>query len=247
MPDYLKTAAFVIKTSEYSETSLIVTLFALEQGKIRCIAKGARRPKSQFAGKLEPFNQIEAVCIRGKSDLLTLKECSITRSRMGLRRDLPKINSAFQILSLLEETQTDGDSNPDVFRLVVDCLDAIEKSSDPRKVLLPFRIGLLVATGYAPDYYTCASCGGKLGKEVGYSSTRNGFLCPNCGKERGTFRISAGTVQILKRFQEAGLSAVKKIRLSAAQQEEAEKLMTRMYQSILERQPKADKILDSMA
>ncbi len=224
-----------------------MTLFTLEEGKVRCIAKGARRPKSPFAGKLEPLNQVEVVCIRGKSDLLTLKECSITRSRMGLRGDLAKINAALQVLSLLEETQTAGDSNPDVFELVVDCLDAIEELPIPRKILLLFRISLLVASGYAPDYSTCASCGGKLEKKAAYSSARNGFLCSNCGKERGAFRVSAGTIQILRKFQEAGLSAVRRIKLSTAQQKEAEQLLTRMYQSILERQPKADKILDSMA
>ena len=111
----LKTPSIVIKTSHYSETSLIVLLYTLEEGKIRCIAKGARRSKSPFSGKIESLNELEVIYSRGRSDLCTLNECSIIHSRMNIRNNLSRLNAALRILALLDETQADCDPNPAVF------------------------------------------------------------------------------------------------------------------------------------
>ncbi len=245
MSPFIKTEAFVIRTSRYSETSLIVTLYTLKEGKVRCIAKGARRPKSPLAGKLEPLNHIEVVYIRGKSELFPIKECSITHTRMGLRENLSKISSALRILSLVDETQTLKDPHPEIFRLLADCLDAIETSSNIPAVLLFFRTGLLTASGYAPDYSICVSCGKVLKTHAGYNAAKNGFLCPDCAKKHRSFNIAPGTLAVLKKMQESKLTTAKKIKLSNTQQKETEQLFRTMFESILERKSSAARIIDS--
>ena len=245
MSPFIKTEAFVIRTSRYSETSLIVTLYTLKEGKVRCIAKGARRPKSPLAGKLEPLNQIEVVYIRGKSELYTVKECSFTHSRMGLREDLAKISSALRVLSIVDETQTLNDPHPEIFKLVADCLNAIEISSNLHALILFFRTKLLIASGYAPDYSSCASCGGALKKYAGYNAVKNGFLCPDCAKKHQSFNISPGTLAVLKKMQKSKLGTAKKIKLSNPQQKETEQLFRTMFESIFERKSSAARIIDS--
>ena len=246
MSRFVRTPAFVLKTSNYSETSLIVTLYTLKEGRVQCIGKGARRPKSPFAGMLESLNEIEVVYIQGRSELYTLKECSMLRSRMGLREDLANIRSALQVLAVVEETQTLSDPHPEVFTLMEECLDAIEERSDPGRVVLFFHTKLLEVSGYAPDYSMCALCGSRLGKRAGYNPMQNGFICLRCGSENESHGVSAGTMEILRRFQKVTLSAARRIKLSATQQKEAEGLFSLMFQSILERKSDAGRILDSM-
>jgi len=246
MSRFIRTPAFVLKTSNYSETSLIVTLYTLKEGRVRCIGKGARRPKSPFAGMLEPLNEIEVVYVLGRSELYTLKECSMLRSSIGLREDLANIRSALHVLALVEETQTMSDPNPEVFALIEKCLDAIEETSDPGRVVLFFRTKLLEVSGYAPDYSMCALCGSRLGKRAGYSPIQNGFICLKCGSKNESHGVSAGTMEILRRFQKLTLSSARRIKLSATQQKEAERLFSWMFQSILERKSDTDRILDSM-
>jgi len=114
----IKTPSIVIKALNYSETSLIACLYTLEEGKVRIIAKGARRQKSPFAGKIESLNEIETIYIAGKSELRTLKECSISRSRMNIRSDLGRLNAGFRILCLLDETQAENDPNPSIYVII---------------------------------------------------------------------------------------------------------------------------------
>ena len=112
----IKSPAIVIKISHYSETSLIVSLYTLQEGKIRCVAKGARRNKSPLAGKLETLNEIEAVYSRGQSDLCTLNECSLIQTRMNIRNKLETLNAGLRIIALLDDTQADSDPNPHIFK-----------------------------------------------------------------------------------------------------------------------------------
>jgi DNA repair protein RecO (recombination protein O) len=242
----LKTPSLVIRTTQYSETSLIVSLYTLEEGKVRCIAKGARRSKSPLGGKLEPLNELEVVYLRGRSELCTLNECSIIRSRMAIRQNLERLNAALLILFLIEQTQADRDPNADVFHLAVTCLDEMEKKSNPEMILLYFQTRLLEASGYAPDYTQCAICSLEIGKKSVYYPARNGFLCSSCsGKHRG-ITITAGTMEILRKIQKADIKNALRMRLSVAQNKESRKILSATFESVLEHKSEAGRFFDEM-
>jgi DNA repair protein RecO (recombination protein O) len=241
-----KTPSLVIRTSHYSETSVIVSLYTLEEGKVRCIAKGARRPKSPFTGKMEPLNELEAVYIHGKSDLYTLQECSIIKSRMAIREDLTRLNIALRILALLDETQADYDPNASVYHLAIECLDAIERLADSSAVFLFFRVRLLDESGYAPEYKRCVFCSKEIGRKSVYLSSKNGFLCDACSKKHRGITVSGGTMEILRKLQHANIVSALRIRLSALQQKEMDSLFRSTFESILERKSTAGKILDAI-
>lgn len=242
----LKTPSLVIRTTHYSETSLIVSLYTLEEGKVRCIAKGARRSKSPLGGKLEPLNELEVVYLRGRSELRTLNECSIIRSRMGIREDLERLNAALLILFLVEQTQADCDPNPDIFHLTVACLDEMEKKSNPEMILLYFQTRLLEASGYAPDYEQCAICYLEIGKKSAYYPAKNGFLCDNCSAKHRGMTVTAGTMEILRKIQKANIKNALRMRLSAAQNKESRKILSATFESILEHKSTAGKVFDEM-
>jgi DNA repair protein RecO (recombination protein O) len=241
-----KTPSLVIRTSHYSETSLIVSLYTLEEGKVRCIAKGARNPKSLFAGKIEPLNELEVVYLRGRSDLYTLKECAIIHSRMAIRKDFNRLNTALRILALLDETQTDNDQNVAVYRLTIECLDMIEGLADTSAVLLFFQWRMLDKCGYAPEYNRCTVCSSELGKKSVYSTAKNGFLCAPCSAKHRGIAVSAGIMETLRKLQKADILSAIRIRLSASQQKEADKLFKVTFESIFERKSNAGRILDAI-
>jgi DNA repair protein RecO (recombination protein O) len=246
MSEFVKTRAFVLKTYRYSETSLIAVFYTLVEGKIRCLAKGARRPKSPFSGKLEPLNELEAVYIRGRSELYTLKECSMAGSRLPIREDLDKLNTGLRILSLLDETQADSDPHPEVFRLVTECLDAAAELQNAPALLAYYQTKLFSASGYAPDYSKCGGCGSALRKEALYSGVMGALVCDTCGTQHGGARISGGTLEVLRRIQQSALNAALRIRFSARQRRETEKLFSAMYETMYERRSGSGAILDSM-
>ncbi len=250
---FVKTPALVLKTSKYSETSLIVLFYTLEKGKVRCIAKGARRGKGPFTGKLEPLNQLEIVYIAGRSELRTLKECSIFRGNLALRDELSRMNSALRVLALIDDTQTNEDPHPDIYLLAAECLQAIETSKNLSAVLLFFKTRLLAASGYSPDYSACCLCGRGLRKRAIYSPVGNGFLCNSCGEEAKAGRkpsqlitVPAGTMEILRRLQKVDLKAAERTRLSPDQQKNAERLFKTMFRAILEKKSRSGEIIDSI-
>src|SRR5436309_15938610 len=93
--EILKTTGVVLRLHPVTETSLIVTWFTSDFGKLRTMAKGARRPKSPFRGRVEPFYLDELIFLRSRrSDLHILHECSLIEPHRHLREDLKKLHAA---------------------------------------------------------------------------------------------------------------------------------------------------------
>lgn len=242
----IKTPAIVIKTSPYSETSLIVSLFTLTEGKIRCIAKGARRNKSPFAGKIESLNEIEAVYTRGRSELCTLTECSLVQSRMKMRNNFDSLKTALRIVSLLDETQVDHDPHPSIYNLAVTCLDGLESSEDPDSVLIYFQNSLIDALGYATDFDSCSICSSAVGSKPLYSLYKHGFLCPKCAKNRRGMTIRDEVIQLLKNYRITDFSSAMKLRFTVSQKKEAIAFLKIMLELFLEYKSVTSKILNEM-
>jgi DNA repair protein RecO (recombination protein O) len=97
------TSAILLRRHKLSETSLVVTWFSESCGKIRTVAKGARRPRSPFAGKLDLFYEVEIQFVRSRrGDLHTLKEASLREPFEGLRLDWHRVELASYFVELLD-------------------------------------------------------------------------------------------------------------------------------------------------
>ena len=242
----IKTPAIVIKTSPYSETSLIASLYTFNEGKIRCIAKGAGRNKSPFAGRIESLNEIEAVYTRGKSELCTLIECSLIQSRMRLRNNFDSLKTGLRIVSLLDETQVEHDPHPSVYNLAITCLNGLETGEEPVSVLIYFQNSLIDALGYATDFDSCAICSSAVGRKPLYSLYKHGFLCPKCAKNRRGVSISDEVILLLKNFRKTGFSSAMKLRFTVSHKKEAIAFLKIMLESFLEYKSATSKILNEL-
>lgn len=181
-----KDQAVCIRTSDYSETSQIVTLFMRTNGKINAIAKGSRRPKSAFGSALEIFSFGQVVFSDSKSGLSTLTEFDQQPIFPALRSKLFALNCCFFAVELLNCFTEQADPHPELFDNFIRFLKDTQDSQDRRQglsFLIVFQLSLLGEIGSAPVFNACTNCSSifnKTWKHIYFSSSENGLICRDC-------------------------------------------------------------------
>jgi DNA repair protein RecO (recombination protein O) len=144
--------AIVLRKQPVTESSLIVTWYTRECGKLKTMAKGARRPKEPFQGKIDLFYHDEIVFLPSKrSDLHLLHDCFLEDPHKRLRESVESLTSASYVCELVELATESEDPNAKIFELLAAILDALEQRNDP-VLLIWFELQLLAAVGWAPKW-----------------------------------------------------------------------------------------------
>jgi DNA repair protein RecO (recombination protein O) len=177
--------AIVLRLTEYSETSQIVSLFTANSGLIRLIAKGARRSTSkQFAAGLDTleFGDVSYAPPRGDAQLGTLTEWLQRDAFSGLRRELGRLYGGMYVAELVASLTEENDPLPALFAALRRALSELAGTGDAPRVLAEFQADLLTALGYMPNLDECVGCGRQrpAGAPAFFSSTAGGFVCRDC-------------------------------------------------------------------
>jgi len=191
-----KTEGIVLRSIRYGEADRILHLYTADRGRVNAIAKGSRRPKSRFGGRLEPFFRLHLMLYEGRSDLCTVTGAATVDGYPHLRSDGAALDSAARacdaVLRLLDST----DPNRPAYNLLCRYLALLEEGSaadaadggpDPRALGLAFRLKLALAAGFSPELTSCARCGEREGI-VAFSGSSGGVVCASC--EGGGFPLS---------------------------------------------------------
>src|SRR3954453_14408575 len=117
MPGSLKTEAIVLRGIRYGEADRVLHLYTPERGRVSAIAKGVRRTRSRFGGRLEPFFRLRLVFHEGRSDLLTVTSAENVAAHPPLREDAGALDAAARACDAVGRLFDDGDPNPAVFHL----------------------------------------------------------------------------------------------------------------------------------
>lgn len=197
-----KATALVLRTTDYSETSRIATLWTREFGKVRVLAKGGRRLRSNFESALDLLTVASIVWLRKSSGSLDLLvEARVLERFPRLRKDLQALYAAYYVAELLGDWTQDYDPHPALFD---EAVDALRTFGDPETAtplrLLRFEMVLLRELGYAPQRDPCAVCREALkpAAEMVFSASAGGFVCGNCRSgRRGLFSVSSSAWQAL--------------------------------------------------
>ena len=156
-----KDKAICLRTSDYSETSQIVTLFGRETGKIAAIAKGAKRAKSLFGGPIEIFSSgriVFAESARGK--LATLTEFEQDNTFLQLRHNLYAMNSGLFAAELLNALTTEFDPNAELYDCFAEFLQDVQSAGEEPQILallILFQLNLLIQIGSGLILDRCAN------------------------------------------------------------------------------------------
>jgi DNA repair protein RecO (recombination protein O) len=177
----LKSEALVLRSIRYGEADRILHLYTPTRGRLSAIAKGARRPRSRFGGRLEPFFRLNLVLHEGRSDLLTVTSAATVAAYPDLRADAGALDSAARACDAVSRLFDSGEAHPGVFHLLCNELALLDESPAHACLAnqLAFRLKLLLAAGLAPQLAACVSCGAQehLG---GFSAAAGGVVCSAC-------------------------------------------------------------------
>lgn len=183
-----KTEAVVLRSIRYGEADRILHLYSPSHGRIGAIAKGVRKPRSRFGGRLEPFFRLELVLHRGRGDLATVSAAETVQGFGALRSSVAALTAAARacdaVLRLLDAPEPNRPAYNLLCRYLaqLDVIAAHDPAVDPVRLephALAFRLKLLVAAGFGPELSSCANCGSREHLE-GFSGAAGGVVCSSC-------------------------------------------------------------------
>src|SRR3954451_8254483 len=178
-----KAVGLVVRTHDWSETSRIAVLFTREFGKVRVLAKGGRRLKSNFEVALDLLTVCRIVLLRKSSgglDLLT--EAQVAERFPKLRTALPALYAAYYVAELLSEGTEDVDPHPALFDATLAALrDLGDAGSQTGPRLVAYELTWLHELGYSPALDACAACGRGVEGRAAFSAAAGGIVCATCG------------------------------------------------------------------
>ena len=174
--------ALVLRMTDWSETSRIATLWSRELGRLRVLAKGGRRLKSNFESALDLLNVVDIVFIRKSSgglDLLT--EARVAERFPRLTSALPALYGGYYIAELLSEWTEDYDPHPSLFDAALTTLRELGGLGVlTGQRMMAFELTLLGELGYSPALRDCAVCGQSAPSGVAFSAAAGGVVCSGC-------------------------------------------------------------------
>jgi DNA repair protein RecO (recombination protein O) len=230
--------AVVLRHKDWGEADRLLTLYTREQGKVRALAKGARKMTSRKAGHLEPFTHVTLQLAKGR-DLLIVTQAETVNAFLGIGGNLTKTGYASYVIELLDRfTYEDENGHPSLFKLLVDTLGRLEKESDAWLAIRYYEMRLLDYMGFRPQLFECANCTREiLAEDQFFSFTAGGVICPRCGQGLpNLLKISVETLKYLRHFQRSAYGEASRARPSLEVQKEAEVLMQGYFTYLLERE-----------
>ncbi len=243
----------MLRRTDFGEADRLLTVLTPERGKLRLVAKGARKPSSRKSGHVELFAHTQLLVAVGH-DLDIITQAETIEPFVGLRRDLLRTTYAYYLAELVDAFLAERDENRPAFELLRDSLVrlSLEGGDEGRGVegeLKPalglvaryFELRLLGLAGYQPQLFVCVRCGKPLEPEVNYMSAADGgVLCREDGYDRvGSLELSVNALKVLRFLQTRDWDTCRLLRLSAASRQEVERVMIDYITYHLERQVKS--------
>ncbi|HST55395.1 MAG TPA: DNA repair protein RecO [Solirubrobacteraceae bacterium] len=192
----VKTEGIVLRSMRYGEADRILHLYTPHRGRVGAIAKGVRRTRSRFGGRLEPFFRLRLDLHEGRGELLTVTGADTVEGHARLRGDARALDGAARACDAVGRLFETADPNPGVYNLLCRKLSLLDEhpESATQSNALAFRLKLLLAAGLAPQLGACASCGERE-HLVGFSGAAGGVVCGAC--EAGSFPLGAGAYEFM--------------------------------------------------
>lgn len=198
-----KTDAIVLKTVEWSETSLIVTLFTKDFGKVSAIAKGARRLKSPFESALDLLSLSSVVFLKksGESlDLLT--EAKLVRRFRSAQVGLLPLYCGYYAGELINALTENHEPIAGLLESLCHALEELDRQASPAATILDFELQTIQRLGHMPSWRWCVACGEEIETDrplITFSASSGGVVCPSCAPtQRKILRIKPQTLEALE-------------------------------------------------
>jgi len=234
----IRVHAIVLRHADWGEADRLVTLYTREQGKLRAVAKGARKITSRKAGHLEPFTHVKLQLARGRS-LFIVTQADTVEAYLPLRETLVMAGTASYVVELLDRfVYEEEGANPTLFRLLAETLRRLTDGEDPWLAVRYYEMRLLDFLGFRPQLFECANCGRMIkAEDQFFSFSGGGVICPRCGRGLPNLTsISLDALKYLRHFQRSSFVESKQARPTPDVRDEVETLMQGYFTYLLERE-----------
>jgi DNA repair protein RecO (recombination protein O) len=216
----LKTLGITLKSRKWGEADRIVTLYTKHLGKIRAVARGARRLKSRMGAALEPLTLSDLNLFEKSGDsLFRVSQVDLVEPFVRFREDLTLMAAAARMANVVGAVTPDGDPDPHLYDTLEQGLRSLITTDDPPLTALLFQIRLLGLTGFRPQTDQCAACGQtRVIQEPQFSPAAGGLVCAVCAVRQRVpcLPLSRGSLAFLQ--QALRLAPAMVTRLKAAGQ-----------------------------
>jgi DNA repair protein RecO (recombination protein O) len=227
----------VLRTIKLGEADRIISFATQGHGKVRAVAKGVRKTKSRFGGRLEPITHVSLLLYEGRElDVVTQAE-TLDHFR-PIREDLDRVSKATSLLEAVDQVVQEREPNPRLYLMLVGALRALAAADSPM-IVPAFFWKLLSLEGAHPLLDACAGCGGD-GPIEAFDLTEGGVLCRDC--RRGV-PVSTEAVTLIRAILGGGLASVLSLPAGPATHE-VEHLASHSLEQHLERRLRSLHVLD---
>ncbi|HWG85064.1 MAG TPA: DNA repair protein RecO [Deinococcales bacterium] len=190
MPGSFKTEAVVLRSIRFGEADRVLHLYSARRGRIGAVAKGVRRVRSRFGGRLEPLSRVDLVLHEGRGELCTVTQADTVDAHAGIKTRRASLERGVQACEAVLRLFDSQEPNGPAYNLL--CRELSLLDTDPaaacRSQALAFRLKLLLAAGFVPELAACATCGER--EHLGaFSAGAGGVVCAGC--EAGSFPLDA--------------------------------------------------------
>jgi DNA repair protein RecO (recombination protein O) len=198
--------AIVLRTYPFREADLLVTLFTRNEGKVRGVARAAKKSRRRFGGALEPLTYVRVTWEdRERQELARLDACEVIESPLTSEVSYPKAVALGHVAELLDELLPDREANDAVFRLALSVLAQL-RGPEIWKPITYFELWMARLMGYLPELSECLACGRVLnGSRTYFHALADGLMCPE-HKRLASSEISAESRTMAAQMLRAPLS-----------------------------------------
>ena len=229
-----KTEAFILKTQDYRDTSLLVDFYTRDFGKVKGIVKGIRDARARYGSTLEPFSLNEILFYKRKrgGDLHQVTQVELIDLFPEVREDLERLSYASYFTELLNQLVEAEEPAPEIFDLVRDCLRFLTSGASAKRCARIFEIKLFEHLGLLPEIKACVICRVPAQElELAYFNVSlGGIQCKDCAAKKGTgtsLPVSKGTLHFLGHVCRAEVKELQHVKVSQGVGEELEKILRR--------------------
>jgi DNA repair protein RecO (recombination protein O) len=234
VPRTYATEAVVLRSLRLGEADRIVHLYTQDRGRIGAVAKGIRKTKSRFGGRLEPLSHVALQLHQGSGELQTVTGVDLVRSHSAVREQPYHLSVGLIGAEAMLRLFPEQERNDRAFVALTRFLDALDETSarsaraalDP--LALSFQLKLLWVSGYLPHLTSCAECGADDAALVGYSPQAGGAVCRACGV--GSLPLSPAGIGGIETLLREPLASAKNTGLSERAARDALGVVTASYE-----------------
>ena len=183
-----RTEAIILRRADLGEADRLLTIFTPARGKLRVVAKGARKPASRKSGHVELFTRSTLLIAKARN-LDIVSQAETVEAYRALREDLLRSTYAHYIVELLDRFTGDEEEGAELYDLLADTLSRLCEAENPALLARFYELRLLTLAGYQPRLFDCARCGKPL-REIesesppyGFDCGQGGVLCDECAPQ----------------------------------------------------------------